>query len=149
MKRQKGFTLIELITVIMIIMALAGLLLTGVHKARQRALISTTQTAIATIETAISMYETDYGDYPPSGNANMVTALTTDPSDSAWRGPYMLFDEEDLSGGAFLDPWGNSYSYTNNTTGSPGHNGANYVDIYSTGPNGSGDGTEDDDINNW
>lgn len=147
MIKNKGFTLIELLVVIMIIMALAGLIVGGAQQARKRALIAKAQAAIASLETALSMYEVDSGDYPTGSISDVVTALTVDPGEETWtwRGPYMMFKEGDLSGGAFIDPWGNAYVY--NKGGS--HNGSSYFDLYSRGPNGEGDGTQKDDVNNW
>jgi len=146
-KENKGFTLIELLTVIMIIMALAGLIVGGAQQARKRALIAKAQTAIASLETAMSMYEVDYGGYPPTTNAAMVPAIKDDPSDSTWRGPYMMFKEKDLSGGQFIDPWGNAYVYTKPGLAAHGH--GSYIDIYSYGPDKTNDSGADDDINNW
>lgn len=145
----KGFTLIELLVVVMIIMALAGLIVGGAQQARKRALIAKVKAAIASLETALSMYETDAGEYPAGDISDVVTALTTDQSDDTWtwRGPYMMFKTNDLSGGNFIDPWGRAYEYDNPGEATRGHN--NYVDIYSKGPDGTGDGTGDDDINNW
>ena len=142
-KGNKGFTLIELLVVITIIMALAGLIVGGAQQARKRALIAKAKAAIASLETALCMYETDYGEYPASGNANMVSALREDLDDDTWRGPYMMFKAEDISNGQFIDPWGNAYNYTNPGTDAHGHE--NYVDIWSNGP---GEG-ESDDVTNW
>ncbi len=143
MIKNKGFTLIELLVVIMIIMSLAGLIVGGAQQARKRALITNAKADIASLETALSMYEVDYGEYPASGNANMVSALKDDPEDDIWRGPYMMFKIEDLSGGQFIDPWGKAYHYTNPGTAARGHD--KYIDIWSDGPR---DG-ESDDVTNW
>jgi type II secretion system protein G len=145
--KHNGFTLIELLTVIMIIMALAGLIIGGAQQARKRALISKAQAAIASLETALSMYEVDYGGYPTGSNSQVVTALKDDPSDGVWRGPYMMFKEEDLSGGEFIDPWGNAYHYNNPGSATHGHD--KYVDIWSNGPNKTDESGAGDDINNW
>jgi len=149
MTKNKGFTLIELLVVIMIIMALAGLIVGGAQQARKRALIAKAQAAIASLETALSMYETDAGQYPAGDISDLVTALRVDPEDDTWtwRGPYMMFKAGDLSDGQFIDPWGRAYEYDNPGDAAHGHD--SYVDIYSKGPDGEGDGTGDDDIANW
>ena len=145
MTKNKGFTLIELLVVIMIIMALAGLIVGGAQQARKRALIAKAQAAIASLETALSMYETDAGEYPAGDISDLVTALTVDPEEDTWtwRGPYMMFKTGDLSGGQFIDPWGNAYNYLNPGTAAHGHD--KYIDIWS---GGAKDG-ESDDITNW
>ena len=143
--KSKGFTLIELLVVIAIITILAGMVVGGAQQARKRGAMTKAMAQIATLETAISMYETDMGEYPESGNANLVAALTEDPGDLDWSGPYMkIKDKERDEEGAYLDSWGNPYVYVN-----PGVNNEYSYDIYSLGPNGKGDGSEKDDITNW
>lgn len=143
--KNKGFTLIELLVVIAIITILAGMAVSGAQQARKRGTITKTQAQLASIETAISMYETDIGIYPESGNKNLVIALTEEPDDADWNGPYMKIKKDELNGnGEYLDAWGNPFIYVNPGT----HNEYSY-DLYSMGPDGKGDGTEKDDISNW
>ena len=143
--KNKGFTLIELLVVIAIITILAGMVVSGAQQARKRGTITKAGAQLATLETAISMYETDMGVYPESGNENLVAALTDDPGDLDWSGPYMKIKENELDeNGEYMDAWGNPFVYVN-----PGvHNEYSY-DLYSLGPNREGDGTEKDDIRNW
>lgn len=141
----RGFTLIELLVVIAIITILAGMVVSGAQQARKRGAITKARAQLASIETAISMYETDMGVYPETENKNLVKALAEDPDDPDWSGPYMKIREAELNeNGEYLDAWGNPFLYVN-----PGlHNKYSY-DLYSMGPNGEGDGTERDDIQNW
>jgi len=142
---REGFTLIELLVVIAIITILAGMVVGGAQQARKRGAMTKAMAQIATLETAISMYETDMGEYPESGNANLTAALTEDPGDLDWSGPYMKIKDKELDEeGVYLDSWGNPYVYVN-----PGVNNEYSYDIYSLGPNGKGDGSEKDDITNW
>ena len=117
--RTKGFTLIEMLTVIAIIGILAGLIIPAASKARRDAAISKAKATISALETALSMYYTDYGAYPPStaaanqangnsflpdasgiigrdvattGDNNLVDMLTL----TTKGGPYMKFRAEDL-----------------------------------------------------
>lgn len=143
--RRRGFTLIELLVVIAIITILAGMVVSGAQQARKRGAVTKTKTQLASLETAISMYETDFGTYPATENKNLVTALTVDPGDPDWSGPYMHIKKEELNeNGEYTDAWGNAFVYIN-----PGVNNASFYDLYSKGPNGTGDGNDKDDIRNW
>ncbi|MBM3253702.1 MAG: prepilin-type N-terminal cleavage/methylation domain-containing protein [Candidatus Omnitrophica bacterium] len=142
--RRAGFTLIELIVVMAIIIILAGAVSGTSQIARKKALTSKTKAAISSLETALSMYETDCGVFPPSGNSNMVSELIGPSTQTGWNGPYMTFKSSELSGGAFIDPWGSPYVYTN-----PGAHNTSSVDIYSLGPNKTDESGTGDDINNW
>jgi len=143
--RRNGFTLIELLVVIAIIAILAGMVVSGAQQARKRGTVTKVKAQIAGLETAISMYETDMGIFPESGNKNLIKALTQDPGDPDWSGPYIKIKEEELNkDGEYLDAWGNPFVYIY-----PGvHNQYSY-DLYSLGPDGQGDGTGKDDITNW
>ena len=112
MVTKKGFTLIEMLTVIAIIGILAGLIIPAATKARRDAAISKAKATISALETALSMYYTDYGVYPPSctnstTQANGNTYSATQPlsgtnlvgalSATTKGGPYMKFRAEDLA----------------------------------------------------
>jgi len=94
------------------------------------------------------MYESDFGDYPPSdekkGNKILVELLQGPVSSDFWKGPYMRFKKEDLdTKGNIVDPWFTPliYQYPQNQ-----HENTPYV-IISAGPDrklGTGD-----DIGNW
>ena len=141
---KMGFTLIEMMIVVAILGMLFGMAIFAGNKARLQSKVSKTKADIAALEIAISMYEVDMGSYPASGNSNLVTHLIVDQAGD-WHGPYIEFDEEDISGGAFQDPWNNDYVYTNHGTHNPSY------DIYSMGPDESTStgGDDPDDINNW
>ncbi|MFA4991562.1 MAG: type II secretion system major pseudopilin GspG [Candidatus Omnitrophota bacterium] len=142
---KKGFTLIELLVVIAIITILAGMVVSGAQQARKRGAVTKTKAQIAGLETSISMYETDMGDYPQAENKNLVEALTKDPGDNDWTGPYIHIKRDELSeNGEYVDAWGNAFVYIK-----PGVNNPSSYDIYSKGPNGQGDGNDKDDITNW
>jgi len=142
---RKGFTLIELLVVIAIISILGGMVISGAQQARKRGAVTKTKAQMASLETAISMYETDMGSYPGTGNKALVEALTTESEDPDWSGPYMNIKGDELdANGEYSDAWGNAFVYVN-----PGKNNTYFYDIYSKGPNGTGDGNDKDDIRNW
>ncbi|MBP6944394.1 MAG: prepilin-type N-terminal cleavage/methylation domain-containing protein, partial [Candidatus Omnitrophica bacterium] len=113
-KGKKGFTIIELIVVMTIIMMLAGLVAAAASTARQRALIARTRAMIAGIETGLGMFQSDLGGYPSDNpNTDLYNCLMTSTSGSYvigtrtllvstntnWAGPYMTFKDNDLTGG--------------------------------------------------
>lgn len=168
-KNKKGFTLMELLVVMAIILLLAGLLMGATQKAKEQAKRAAAKAMIAGLETAVAMFQADLGGYPSGtgvagSTANLVSCLTTNAGsyfagattfnlpNASWSGPYMNFKQGDVVGGTIRDPWGREYLYAG-----PGYNhggGINYstyVSIWSTGPNGASDGIPPagDDIGNW
>ena len=151
-KRQKfvsrAFTLVELLVVIAILGILMSLVMAGAQAARRRAAVTKAKATIASMDTAIAMYQSDMGTYPPSGNQKLVSAMSSDPSDKDWMGPYQEFKQEELVNGEVIDPWGRPYVYISTAGGSPKHR-TNSYDLYSLGPNGKDDDGTQDDIFNW
>jgi general secretion pathway protein G len=109
-----GFTLMELMVVIAIIVLLAGIMTPNVAKRLEKAKMQRAESDIAGIETAIAMYENDLGTYPPGGIDFLETCLTGRDSagvwkpadDPKWSGPYIK--------GIDKDSWGNDYVYLKN-----------------------------------
>jgi general secretion pathway protein G len=132
-RSQQGFTLVEMLLVLVILATLAAIVIPKFAGRSQQAKITAAQSQISSIELALDAFEVDNGFYPKSG---ALMELTEAPANSPnWKGPY-------LKKGVPLDPWGNPYTYEY-----PGkHNNSGY-DILSNGPDGRA-GTEDD-INNW
>ncbi len=154
--RKVGFTLMELIVVMAIIAIIASFVLGAGQPARRKAREAKAKAAIASLEVAIGMYSLDMGSYPATTNAALVTALTTSPGGTNWKGPYMQFETTDIVGGTFMDPWATAYTYNNpGTNHGTGANHTTYVDIWSWGQNkanNNGDynpATGADDISNW
>ena len=130
--KEKGFTLIESLLVVIIIgilVSLAAPRLAGrSEEARKQAANAAINGGIAL---ASDLYELDNGSYPAK-----LDDLVTKPSDAAnWKGPY-------LKKGLPVDPWGNPYSSRN----PGGHNSEGY-DLFSIGKDKQ-EGSEDD-IVNW
>ncbi|MFC2149275.1 type II secretion system protein GspG [Candidatus Auribacterota bacterium] len=148
MNREKGFTLLELLTVIAIIIILAGILIPAVGKVRQKAKSARAQADIESLCIAVKMYEADFGAYPPdvagSNDFKAYIGVELENTSIGDAGPYIEFREKDLSSGTFNDPWGKPYIYVEPGT----HNEASF-DIYSFGPNMTDNSGDSDDVTNW
>jgi len=137
MRKRRGFTLIELMLVVMIIATLAALVVPKFTGRAEQAKATAARTDItANIPTALDLYELDNGFFPSTeqGLAALRVAPTTSPMPSKWNGPYLKRKP--------LDPWGNPYRYEN-----PGLHNINGYDLYSYGKDGAEGGK--DDITNW
>jgi len=105
--RERGFTLIEMIIVILIVTILASLLLWGVMSAIDAAKESSTEATIKSIAGALESYRTQFGDYPPSSLEGLKVKLPNDTnngiesvlaclSTKKGGGPFFRPDKEDL-----------------------------------------------------
>ncbi|MFC3194378.1 type II secretion system major pseudopilin GspG [Marinicella sediminis] len=135
---QSGFTLMEVLIVVVIISILAITVVPQFLDAPDQARVSATKADIKNIETALNMYKLDNYQYPST--AQGLQALVQKPSGTPeaknWKpGGYL----QKLSN----DQWGNPYQYLN-----PGNHGA--IDVYSLGADGQpgGEGVNAD-IGNW
>lgn len=134
-KRERGFTLIEMLIVMVILGLLAALvgprMFGKVGKSKQRA----AKAQITLFETALDTYRLDVGKYPTTEQG--LEALRVKPGDTErWDGPYLPKEVP-------KDPWGNPYEYR-----SPGEQGD--FDIISYGADGSPGGEgEDADVVSW
>ncbi len=133
--REKGFSLIELLIVMVIIGMLAGLvgpkMFGKVGKSKQKS----AKAQISLFETALDMYRLDVGKYPTSDVG--LEGLRVKPDDAnKWDGPYLPKDVPP-------DPWGTAYNYE-----SPSEHGD--YEIVSYGADGADGGEEEDmDIVSW
>jgi len=133
-----GFTLIEIMVVVIIIGLLAAFIVPQIMGRVDDARVAKAKQDIQSLETALTMYRLDNSKYPTSeqGLAALVTQ-PTDPSIKHWRpGGYLQRVSK--------DPWGNDYQYVY-----PGAHGKEY-DLFSMGADGApgGEGI-DADIGNW
>ena len=137
---SSGFTLIELMVVIVILGILAGLIVPRIMGRPDEAKQLKAKMQIESIETALKLYKLDNGSYPSTdqGLEALVARPDTPPVPRKWRdGGYLE------KGRVPKDPWGNSFVYL-----SPGVHGE--YDIASYGADGvSGGEAKNSDINNW
>lgn len=135
LRDQKGFTLVELIVVVIIIGLLAGLVVPQFIRQEERATAKAAQAQIQLLGTALDTFRLDVGRYPSTQEG--LQALTQRPPGvDRWDGPYLKKEVP-------LDPWGKPYVYK-----SPGDHGP--YDIVSYGADGvpGGEGNNRD-ITSW
>jgi general secretion pathway protein G len=132
---RRGFTLVEIMLVVIIIGALSAMIIPRLTGRSEQAKVSVAKSDIeAHLATALKLYELDNGGFPTTNQGLMALRQrpSTNPLPKNWNGPYIERDP--------VDPWGRPYVYA-----SPGDHRTDY-DLYSKGKNESSD---DDDINNW
>jgi general secretion pathway protein G len=138
-KRIKGFTLVELLLVVTIILILAGMVIPRMAGRTEQARRAAAKVDIETnIAMALDLYELDNGKYPTTeqGLQSLITKPTSSPAPTNWSGPYLK--KKSLP----VDPWSRPYIYV-----SPGVHNAEDYDLYSYGPDGVEGGG--DDVSNW
>jgi general secretion pathway protein G len=142
-RARRGFTLIEVLIVLGIIILLAGAAIVALVPQQKGARIDTTKLKMKSIETALEAYNVNIGHYPSEQEGGM-DALRTKPAfdneqlGAQWRGPYLKEEAR--------DSWGNKFNYELTQPGTPEADQTPFR-LYSNGPDGM-QGT-DDDIKNW
>lgn len=138
--RGDGFTLIEIMAVVLIIGLLSTLVGIAIFPQIDKARISTAKSQIKMLDAALESYRMDNAKFPTSDQG--LHALIQPPPDARNAPP----------GGSYLrerrvpeDPWGNAYQYE-----SPGQHNPHSYDLWSFGADGSPGGSGvDADIGNW
>lgn len=132
MMNKKGFTLIEIMLVVIIIGVLSAMVIPRlVGRSEQARMAAASADIEANISVALDLYELDNGSYPDS-----LESLMREPSPAPinWNGPYLKKRP--------IDPWGEEYYYK-----FPGERNKGGYDLYSYGSDKTSGG--DDDVTNW
>lgn len=135
-KMGTGFTLIELMLVIIIMGVLAAMVVPRMAGRSEQARIARVEAdIISNIPLSLDLYELDNGTYPSTeqGLKALLMKPTGIPEPVNWNGPYLKRKP--------VDPWGSPYQYRYPAA----HEGVDY-DLYSLGPDKI---ESDDDITNW
>jgi len=142
MHGNPGFTLIEIMAVVLIIGMLSGIVGFAVFQQVDKARVVTAKTQISRLESSLELYNMDNGHFPTSeqGLEALISEPTTAPEPMNYQpGGY-------LKGGQLpLDPWGNEFGYE-----SPGTNNQDSYDLWSFGRDGAPGGEDlNADLGNW
>ncbi|MCM8774734.1 MAG: type II secretion system major pseudopilin GspG [Candidatus Omnitrophica bacterium] len=135
---RKGFSLIEILLVVIIIGTLSAMVVPRLLGRSDQARITAAKADIeVNIPTALKLYELDNGFFPTTeqGLNALLKKPTSSPEPQNWNGPYL----EKIP----MDPWGRPYQYR-----SPGTQRPHDYDLFSKGKNDRAEKT-DDDIVNW
>ncbi len=133
---EAGFTLLELLVVMIILTLLATIAAPQVLGYLGGARTDTARIQIGNLGTALDLYKLDAGRYPTTGEG--LRALIERPAEGErWRGPYVKKKD------SLIDPWGTPYVYV-----APGRHGV--YDLSSLGADrAAGGADEDQDITSW
>lgn len=134
--RQRGFSLIEIMVVIVILGILASIVVPKIISRPDEARMVKAKQDVLAIQNAMDLYKLDNGNYPTTdqGLLALIEKPTSSPAPRNWQ-PYLKSLPK--------DPWGRDYLYLN-----PGEHGD--IDIFTEGADGAAGGSGvDAEIGNW
>jgi len=136
-KSRDGFTLIEIMVVVVILGILAATIIPRFIGTTQEAKVSTAKANVAELESALERFNIHMDRYPTSEEGLKVLVEPPTGDDKKWRGPYIKMLRP--------DPWGHPYEYRR-----PGVHHTTSFDLWSRGADGADGGENDDaDVGNW
>jgi prepilin-type N-terminal cleavage/methylation domain-containing protein len=126
MKQSRGFTVLEMLVAVAIIVVLAGVLLSALTSVRQRRLVLLAQKQVKDIAAALVIYHEQLHSYPPDTGdfgtgtiketvfdpqsiATYLGSIVRDTQSQQEFGPFLNIPPAQLKNGIYLDPWGNPY----------------------------------------
>jgi general secretion pathway protein G len=136
MHKQRGFSLIEIMVVVVILGILASIVVPKIINRPDEARVVKAKQDVLAIQSALDLYKLDNGVYPSTdqGLMALVEKPTTDPIPQDWKMYLKLIPK---------DPWGRDYLYLN-----PGQHGE--IDVFTLGADGQPGGTGiNAEVGNW
>jgi general secretion pathway protein G len=140
MRGKNGFTLVEILVVIIVISLLATLVAPNVFRHVGRAKDTTARAQVELLAAAVEAYRLDNDRFPTTeqGLTALRTRPTLDPLPRSWRGPYLRREVP-------VDPWGRPYIYR-----SPGPVNPDGYELLTLGRDGQEGGEDEDaDVTSW
>jgi general secretion pathway protein G len=144
-RRKRGFTLVEIMIVLGLLVLLAGAAIVVLWSQAQTGRIQIAKTMIGEVDNALQLYMNNMGHYPTEEEGGL-NALITKPASldptmaDSWNGPYLKKEAR--------DPWGNKINYQATQQGTPEAQQTPFK-LWSNGPDGKDDQGANDDIKNW
>ena len=136
-RRAGGFTLVEIMVVVVILGILAATIIPQFIGTTHEAKVNAAKAAVSEMESALERFSVHMDRYPTTDEGLKALVEAPAGADKAWRGPYIKQVRP--------DPWGTPYQYR-----APGRHHANSFDLWSQGADkadgGEGQGV---DIGNW
>ncbi|MCK4565258.1 MAG: type II secretion system major pseudopilin GspG [Verrucomicrobia bacterium] len=104
--KKSGFTLVELLVVLVILMVIGTIAVQNFSGEEDKAKVKATKASFTQIETALERYKLDVGNYPSEDEGLMALMQAPEGDEGDWAGKYLSKQK------AILDAWGNDYLYS-------------------------------------